>query len=358
MHTHSPLATVWQKTNKPGSIIELTGTITASEIADERAHALAILSRRVQVDGFRDGAKIPEMLVVAKVGEQAVKETAVQHMLDHALPSILASQNILPITAPNVSMAFNEDGGAEVTIVATTYPTITLPDYKKIAANVMKDRTDAVVEEGEVTEALTHFARERMRIELIEGGASEEDALAQSTEASVDTLPALDDMFVKQIGFDSAEIFTTHIRTQLLEGKTQKERSDRRVKMLKEIATNPVEDVPEPLIEYEIAKMEAGLADYLAQTGKSLEGYFASVGKSRADIHTEWAPEARKRAAQQLALIEIAKREGIHEDTKELEALVESVVLKNKDAEIEAVTSHYQVILRNEKVLEWLENQK
>lgn len=350
---------------KPGSIIEITGTLSADLLTKERVHMLEILSHRVQVDGFRAGS-VPEAMLVQKLGDDYIKEKTAEHALDHELHHLLIEQKVLPIVPPHIAVKLQADGSAAVTITATVYPTIILPDYASIAKKVMQGRSETTVSETEVLDALTHFRRERMRIELVESNRSEDntlstpeaDLLKQADDTPVESLPPLDDEFVKQIGFDTIEKFEEHVRKELHVGKTQHERSERRAKMLKEICEKPVADVPEPLVEYELAKMEAGLADYLAQGGQTIESYFAKTGKTRESLHTEWKDEATVRAQHQLALIEIAKREKISEDEKELNALVDSVLDRQPDANKESVHAHYQVILRNEKVMQWLEQQQ
>lgn len=364
-HTHTPSLTQVTKTNKPGSIVEITGTLPKEHLAKERGHMLEILSHQIQVDGFRAGS-IPEAMIVAKVGEDYIQQKTAEHALEHDLHHVLIEHGILPIVPPHIHVSLNADGSAAVTVTATIYPAVTLPDYKKIASEVMVGTKEVTVTDADVLDALTHFRRERLRVESIEAarGADgtlttpEADILKKADETPVENLPPLDDEFVTQLGFADVAAFEEHVKKELHTGKTQHERSERRAKMLKAICEQSVADVPEPLIEYELAKMEASLADYLAQAGQTLEAYFAKVGKTRADIHAEWKPEALIRAQHQLALIEIAKREKISENESELETLVEDTMKRNPDASQPAVHSHYQVLLRNEATMQWLEQQK
>lgn len=357
--------TLTSRSTQPGSIVEIVGSLSKDALQKERAHMIAILSQEIAVDGFRPG-NVPEHMIVAKLGERTIMERTAEHALEHELHHILIEQKVLPIVPPHISVSLDDEGSAHVTIRATVYPTITLPDYKKIAAEVMKHTTDTVVTDADVLDALTHFRRERLRVESIESARKEDgtltkpeaDILKKADETAVENLPPLDDTFVQQIGFDSVTSFEEHVKKELHTGKSQQERSERRAKILKGICEHPVADVPEPLIEYELAKMEAGLAEYLGQAGQTVDSYLATIKKTRADIHAEWRSEAVVRAQHQLALIEIAKREDIHEDEKELTAIIEDTMKRNPDAEHHAVHAHYQVLLRNEKTMQWLEAQK
>lgn len=346
-----------QKTTAPGSIVILTGTINADTLKKERAHAVQHLQSHVSVDGFRAGS-IPEALIVAKVGERAVQEAAAEHAVSHVLQQLLVEQGILPLVPPNVTIDLQPDGSAKVEIKSTVYPTVVLPDYKKIAANIMKDKTEVAVTEEEVTDALVHMKRERMRIEAIEVGTDAEEAMKKAEAAAPEELPPLDDAFVSQIGFASAAAFEDSIRKNLQSSKEDNVRSEYRAKLMKELAKDITNDIPEALVEYELAKMEAGLAHYVAQMGSTIEAYYTQINKKREDVMAEWRPEAIERSKQQLVLIEIARKETISEDAKELQAIVEDVTKKDPKADEASVRSHYQVLLRNDKVLQFLENQK
>lgn len=346
-----------QKTTAPGSVVVLTGTIPAATLTKERAHALAHMQHHVEVDGFRKGS-VPEQMIVAKYGERAVQEAAAEHAVSHVISDILVNNGVMPITTPNVSIELLADGSAKAEIKCVVYPTVTLPDYQKIATDVMKDKVDVVLTEEEVTDALTHFKRERVRIEAVEAGEEQADATKKAEETAPEELPPLDDEFVKAIGFDNAAAFEKNIRDNLHTSKQEQQRSEYRAKILKEIGEKIDTDVPEALVEYEQAKMEAGLAHYVGQMGMKLEDYYTKINKKREDVFLEWKDEATQRARQQLALIEIARKEKINEDEKELNALVDDIRAKDPSADEVAVRSHYQVILRNEKVMQWLESQK
>jgi FKBP-type peptidyl-prolyl cis-trans isomerase (trigger factor) len=290
------------------------------------------------------------------VGDHALYEKAAELCVADILPSVLAEHAVLPLTAPHVSVHTHDGKEAHVTIEAPVYPTVTLPDYKEKAASINSGKTEVAVTEEEVTNALIHFRRERVRVEALEQGATPEAALTTSEEAAPETLPPLDDAFVTQIGFKSAADFEESVRKNLHTSKTDRARSEHRSQILKAITEETTAEVPEALVEYEIAKMEAALAEYLMQAGMTLDGYLTQNNLTREKLHTEWKPEATIRAKTQLALIEIGRRESITEDEKELNELVSSVMAKMKDADETAVRSHYATILRNEKVISFLES--
>ncbi|MFM2414789.1 MAG: hypothetical protein RI911_482 [Candidatus Parcubacteria bacterium] len=344
------------KTTKPGSLVVIDGTFTKDEVATCIPKARQQLKKRVTLDGFRDGA-IPDAMLDAKIGLPLITDTAAEILLREKLPALLIEHGVMPLVAPQVSIHTHEDGAAHVTIEATVYPLVTIPDYKQIAADINKNKKEVTITDEEAANALIHFRRERVRVEALERGESPESALKSAEETVVEALPPLDDEFVKQIGFDSIAAFEENMRKNLHTSKSDQVRSEHRAEILKAITMETKADVPEPLVAYEIAKMESGLSEYLSQVGLTLDGYLQQIKKTREDIHTEWHDEAHKRAQTQLALIEIGKRENIEEDKKELDALVQSVLQRMPDADTVAVETHYATVLRNEKVLSFLESQ-
>jgi FKBP-type peptidyl-prolyl cis-trans isomerase (trigger factor) len=343
------------KTQKSGSIIVLEGNFTQEEVAAFTARAKQALKKQVQIDGFRDG-NIPDAMLEAKVGANTIRDTAAELLLNEKLPTLLMEHNVMPLVAPHASVHTHDDGVAHVTIEATVYPVVTLPDYKKIATDINKNKKEISVTDEDVTNALIHFRRERVRVESLERGESPETALKNSEDTAVESLPPLDDEFITQIGMRSVAEFEENIKKNLHTSKSDQTRSEHRAAILKVITEGTTADTPEPLVEYEIAKMESGLAQYLAEAGMNLDGYLSQIKKSREDLHKEWHEEAAGRAKTQLALIEISKRESITEDRKELDALVESVMNRMKDADRNSVEAHYATLLRNEKVLTYLES--
>jgi FKBP-type peptidyl-prolyl cis-trans isomerase (trigger factor) len=344
----------WNIEKKPHSITQLSATIPATDITKKRQQALSAFKKQISVDGFRDG-NIPDTFVVSRVGEQAITEAAAEMAVRAILTQTLIDHALMPISSPEIHIQVAESGDASVTITVVTYPSVTLPDYTTIAKHIMDGVAEVTISEDEVVAALVHFRRERMRVEAIEAGQNAEDALTQAEKTAVEELPPLDDAFVTQIGFATVAAFEENIRTHLHSTKTDQERSERRAKILTAITDGTTTDVPEPLIEYEIAKMEAGIAEYLAPQQKTFEDYLIEVKKTRDELHTEWRATAEKRAKSQLALIEIGKREHVHEDPEEVEKIVESVMSHNPKADSEAVRAHYSVILRNERIMEFLE---
>lgn len=345
-----------KKIKEPHSEVLLTAVIKKETIESYIPKARKEVQAHLKIDGFRDG-KVPESFVDAQVGTALLTDRASEIALRELLPETLVSEHIAPIITPNVTITPQADGSAKVSVRVAVYPEVTLPDYKKIAHGVFANALQTVVTEEDIENALIHFRRERLRVEALESGDTPEIAQKKAADAATSDLPNLDDAFVKQIGFDTTLAFEESVKKNLLSSKEEREKSELRAKVLREITEGTQAETPHPLAEYEIAKMESGLTEYLLQQGATLDAYLAHIKKTREDLHADWHDESHERAKTQLALIEISKRENITEDEHELSSLVDSVLAKTKDADPVAVRSHYSVILRNEKVLRFLEQQ-
>lgn len=94
--------------------------------------ALAQLSKRVQVPGFRKG-KAPATLVRRYIGEEQIKEEAGRILAEESLRQAIEEKDIKLYTTPDVDIEKLEEG-EEAIIKATVYtqPLVTLPPYESI----------------------------------------------------------------------------------------------------------------------------------------------------------------------------------------------------------------------------------
>ncbi|MBU2219111.1 trigger factor family protein [Patescibacteria group bacterium] len=138
----------------PDSEIEITGEISAGDFESCREQTIKELSENIQIDGFRPG-KIPEKILIEKIGEQAIMERMAEIALQKEYFKIIEEKNIQAIGRPEIiitKIARNNPLGFK--LKTAVMPEIELPDYKKIANEAM--------EEKEIK------AREKKRIEVLE----------------------------------------------------------------------------------------------------------------------------------------------------------------------------------------------
>jgi trigger factor len=100
----------------------------------------------------------------------------------------------------------------------------------------------------------------------------------------------------------------------------------------------------------------------LSQAGLSLKDYLGQEKKEEKDLREEWKPEAQKRIKTSLVLREIAKKEKIMIDDKELKKEVDNYLSQisdentKKKIEIDQLEIYLRERITNEKVFQLLES--
>lgn len=340
---------------KPKSLIEITALIPTSALESARESALKHLGAEVEIKGFRKG-HAPEEMVIAHVGEGAVDAHAFEDALHAALPDLLASHAPRAIAHPRLLKSAKKEGGIEIVLEVSVLPEITLPDYKKIAA---KERTGAddpetasITEEeyrAELKEHLRAYAR-FVRAKL----SPESDP--NTIEIKDEDIPALTDDVAKEMGpFANALDLETRLRDSLLLRKKQTLAEKRRLAILDAVLSETKAELPDVMVEEELAQILNEFEMNLTRAGLTLEQYLAHIKKTKEDIEAEWRPNAEKRALLELVLSEIARAEKIEPDQEKVDRDVAHTLEHLKDADPARVRAFIAHKLVNEAVMELLE---
>lgn len=352
-------ATIISKEEFPKtSEVEIKASLPAETLTSFRAKALQKLQEKVSIDGFRKG-HVPEAILERHVGAGVVLEEAADLALKSEVPMILAQEKVLGIATPRISVTKLALGNPlEFTVRIEVYPTITLPDYKKIAAKLNAKKETAQVTDKDVDDVLLRLKRERAKIERIEKGEEAEDAAKTANDLPESELPELDDVFVKGLGYEGISDFTVKLRANIQKDKEAQVREKHRLQIIEAVGAETKAAIPHTLIDHEVHKMEAQFESDLQQAGMSLDQYLAHIKKTHDDLHKEWHEPAEKRAKMELTLAEIAHKESIKADQEEVQKYVAHTLKTHKDAPEERVREYYDHMLRNEAVLRFLEEQK
>jgi len=340
--------------------LEIKGEIEADAIDGHRTHVLAEIKKDAQLPGFRPG-KAPEAAIVKAVGESEILKRTIEHAVQHELPEILAKENANIVAAPRVTVekapkSFPATESIVFTARAPMAPEVTLPDYKKIAKKHNESKTEVSVTDEEHEETLTHLKRERERITKVELGLGPQEAREEVQKMEVTDLPALDDAFVKSLGYESLEKFTDAVRSNLKTEKEMRETEKRRAAMLDELILKSTIKYPSILLEYELDDMEARLKQDLDNMKVKVERYLTETKKTRESQRKEWEAAADKRAKMRLILSYIAMAEKLDADPARLEREMTNAKKHYPQANDANLRAHISHALRNEAVITWLEN--
>ncbi len=335
------------------SEIEITGAIPSETVMAHYDTVLEDLRAGFELPGFRKG-NVPVTIFKQHVHEHRVFEDAAEAALQEAYPAIIEEKKIDVLGRPQVSITKLALGNpVEFTIRVGVRPEVKLPDYKKIAKNVKTDVHAAVTDE-EVKAVIDQLRSLRAAPSASETPEAAADAAAASAPKE---LPELTDDFVKTLGnFTDVADFTAKLRENLQHEKTVEARRAKR----EEIAANLTEaakmELPNILIEDETHEMISQMMRELEQNGLTLEEYLKRANKTEEDLRKEQRAYVEWQLMTRFVLEAIAEAEKFVPDENRIR--IETQLLKEKypDLDPERIRNYVDGLLKNEQVLEFLEN--
>lgn len=355
MHNHTHCTNVKVTRDEKAWEVEVSADIPVEEMANFYTAALEEVRKNAKLDGFRPG-HAPADRVLAIYGEATIWRQAAEMAIDQVLPELLAEQKLPIVDAPKVTVGTPEkDKPLSFTARAPLAPEITLANYKKIAAKHNAKKEEVVVTDEEHADAMKHIRRERSRIDKVEAGIDPKEAAEQSRAAEEKDLPALDDDFVRSLGYESADQFAQTLRDNMKSEKENQALEKRRMEMLDEFVEKSKINYPSLLRNYELDDMEARLSEDLSRMGVTLPAYLAETKKTHEELRDSWKEAADKRAKTRLILAEISRKENIEADEARVEEEVKYAQEHFPKVNVEAIRSHVLHALRNEATMAFLE---
>ncbi len=323
--------------------LEITCEIPTASFEKERPIALKKIGEEVSLPGFRKG-HIPEAMLVQKFGDALILEEMANLAIDRAYPEILKEHRVASIGMPTVKITKLAKGNPfEFTLTFPVMPEIKLPDYKKIASEVMKGEEVTTATDEEIVKAQNELLKQ----------------FATKDADGKEVLPELTLDVAQKFGpFTTVEEFTTKISESISQEKEDRARSKKRMQVMEKVADEIKVKLPQVLIDGELHRMMGQFRQDIQQMGMKLEDYLKTIKKSEDDLRKEWLPDAEKRAKIQIALSRIAEAEKLEVIKEDLEKEVAFFLERYKDADHARATLHLEMILMNEKVFQFLESQK
>jgi trigger factor len=134
-------------------------------------------------------------------------------------------------------------------------------------------------------------------------------------------LPDLDDDFLAGLGdFDSLEALRADIRTRLESNAIDRARHGFADRIIEYAVANATVELPEVLIDQEVEVIHDEFRVTLGRQGITEEAYLKAVEKTEADLHTQFRPDAERRAKTLLVLSKVADAEGIEVPDADVDA--------------------------------------
>jgi trigger factor len=138
--------------------------------------------------------------------------------------------------------------------------------------------------------------------------------------------------------------------------KTRDAKDKRRIAIMDAIVKETTIELPDLIIDQETLRMEDEFAQDIARMGLNIEGYLASVKKTKEELHKEWRPDAIKRATIQILIGKIADEEKLEADPVKLKEDTDALRARYPDADASRIESFVHMLLTNEKVFDMLES--
>lgn len=347
--------------------IDVHVEIEPSEITKFREEAIKNIGSTMKVDGFREG-KIPEKIILDRLGEIAVLEEAGQLALEKHYGDIIVATELKPIGSPRVMVTKIAPGEAfGVKINLSTLPETKIPDYKKIAKEVfgLDKEAQAEVEarlevkDSEIDEAVKNLqeqiAHQKYHDENPHDHSHDHEGSAPGDDKM--PLPEVDEEFIKKFGdFKTIEEFRAKIADGMKQEKARKEVEKSRLTLMEKLIEKSEIKMPQIMIDSELNRMTSEMAAQVEQMGLKLEDYLKHIGKTNEDMRTEWLPDAIKRVKTQIIMTHIAVEEKLEPQKEAVDLEVATLMNMYKDADKMRATIYVEQFMTNDLVWKFLEN--
>lgn len=332
------------------SMVEIESELLAEELAHHRAHVLKHLIAETEIAGFRKGFA-SEKIILEKFGEMGILERTVGGALSEIYPEILLENQIDAIGRPEIIITKLSPGQpAEFKIKTAVVPKFALPDYKKIAAEVNAEKElPPEVSVQEIEELLF-----RLRYQL--AGKNPTEKLPAEEE---NKLPVITDEVVKKLGdYTNIADFKIKVEAAILEDKKRQNREKKRLAIIDNILAKTAIPLPPVLIENETDYLEARFIDDLKMMGSNVDEYLKKIKKTKEELRQDLRPGAEKKVRTRLIFETIAAAEKIAAPPEEIKKETEHILSHHKDADPKKVAVFAEALIKNELVIQFLENQK
>ena len=148
----------------PKSQLEIEIEVSPEELDGFVNQATLNLGKDLEIEGFRKG-KVPKEIIEKKVGPEKILVDAADLAIKENYKKVILENKIEAISEPEIDILKLAAGNPFVfRAKVSVLPEIKLPDYKKIATTVKKNKV--FVEEKEVEDALKWLKRSRAKFIL------------------------------------------------------------------------------------------------------------------------------------------------------------------------------------------------
>lgn len=176
---------------------------------------------------------------------------------------------------------------------------------------------------GEEREILVTFPEEYHSADL-----AGKDAMFKVKLVSMKTkiLPELDDEFAKDVSeFDTLEAYKKDLKEKVKKEKESQAKAAKEAKAIELLIENTEVEIPESMIEDQVASLMDQFASNLSYQGLDIDTYCQYVGTSKEDFMATLRPQAQKDVKLKLALEFVAKDADVKVEEKDVDEKIEEL---------------------------------
>lgn len=360
-----------------GNRVKLSVEVDEQELSEAVDDTLRRLQREVSVPGFRPG-KVPRRLLEQRLGGKAIREEVLRHAVPDYYAQAVEEAALDIIAAPEIDITSGEeDGPLAFDAIVQVRPKVAIPGYDGLQVTVSSpeateeevdgqiDRlreqfaelreVDRAVREGDVVtldvtgmrgdevvdelsasdyvyeigterllegaDAKLHGARVGDIVDVeagdAPGGAAKVRLLVKAVREK--SLPDADDEWASDASeFDTMAELREDVRKRLSAYRRLQANVELREKAVGALAALVTEDMPDALVNEELARLEHGLAHRLSDNKVALEQYLAMRNMVADDLMAELREQAVAQVRADLALRALAEAQELEVSDDEL----------------------------------------
>ncbi len=314
----------------PKSQIDVQITMPWADLQPKWDETFNKFAAEVEIPGFRKG-QAPVNIVEPRILPQ-VQQEALKQVMPVALIEALQGSTYVPIDYPQYNVtAFAKGGELKFTARVTVKPEVKVGNYKIVNARRPALKTADAAEVEKIVADL--FARYQSRQPVqptntqVQGqGAGGSMSFNQSAVPQAGpAATAPNDDFAKAMGANSLAELKEKIKTDIEAEAKYNNELDYEESILQEVEKITQVDIPEVLIQDELARMLLSLQRNVSDRGLLMEEYLKGQKKTVEQLKAEWRPQAERNVRMELGLSEIARQEGVNITDEELQAEVDKI---------------------------------
>ena len=247
-------------------------TLAAAAIAPVREAVVKEFQKDATIAGFRKG-KAPRELVERHHSEQ-IREELIRRLTRHSLEQAVEERRLKPVGPFEISQVTLDDKGLALDAQVEVEPEFALGGYRKIPLK----RAPLFVSPEELQKALGQLQESAAQLVPTADGQSKERRI-----------PALDDEFAKDVGFETLEKLKAHLEAKGREQKQALQRQQLEQSLCDALLSRQPFEVPAGLVARQTERLTRDFFVRLLMSGRSedeakkeLEGYTEGLRTSAA----------------------------------------------------------------------------